>query len=185
MKEWDPLASAVAIFEETKRQQRQTEGMLRELATTTARIEQLSRTLPETLSKEVGKAIPSAADVASALMTTNWAEANKNADIAANRYERAIRFSSRRIAGLALGCTFLGAGSMVVIGLWVLPSGETSARLKLEAEEYKSKIAAMRKHGGDAALDYCTDSKGRKRLCIQVDESVKSNRKGYRIIKGY
>lgn len=185
MEKWNQLESAVALFEETHRLQQKTVVLLQALTKIAERYESLEKSLPTAMSSKLEKALPSAADIASTLMVKTWIEAEKNAKRAAARYERAIKFSSLRIAGLALGCALAGAGSMIGIGMWVLPNAETVAKLKLEEEQYRSKIESMRRFGGDATISYCTDTQGRQRLCIQVEESSRTSFKGYRIIKGY
>lgn len=177
--------AAAAVFEESARQQRATKEVLTAISATIRHFQAQTDALPHQVLKSVDQALPAAAGKAASSIASKWTDANKHADKATKAYQEALRWSPWKIAGMAMFCTLCGIFGMVVTARSVLPQADVVAALRIEEANLRQKIQQLTGNGGFANVVICYDTRNRKRLCVQIDESARVPNKGYRVIKGY
>lgn len=185
MENWDPLRAAITLFETSERQQQRTEELLAKVQLATERLNIVTRGLPQQLTNEMGAVLSTAAINAAGQIASNWTEANEHAERASAAYQSAARWAPARVFMLAFACFALGVGGMIAVGCWVLPKGEAIAAWRSEEAALKANVDVLRQQGGRVNLVECKDSQSVRRLCVQVDETAKTNLRGYRVVRGY
>jgi hypothetical protein len=140
--------------------------------------------LPDAMARHLDTQLPDAASKAAKMIASKWTEANLHADQATRAYRQATADARQLVFGATIAICCIVACALVALALWILPSWEEVARMQQQKAELEATIKLLNKQGGQANVYSWTDNRGRVRLCIRVDESVKPPQ-GMRVIKGY
>lgn len=183
MATFDALQAAIALFEESQRQQRRNAQVLEQLERCVHEYAALTHAIPVTVSAKLNEVLPNAASVAAAQIAANWTDANKHADRATQAYEKAIRLSPLISFGLAALAILIVAGTTTFVVSRYVPDGTTITMLRMEEAELRTKIAVYKKFDSLVQPEECTDTRGRPHICIAINDKIKLNKKGYRAIR--
>lgn len=184
MNEWNPLQAAIALFEESERQHKRNSELLNRLNNAAARYEAAAALMPAQIAKQLNEVLADAASNAAKQIASKWTAANEHADRASVAYAKAAHMAPWHVFLLAALGMVVASGAMIFIAFRIVPNPDTVIAWRMEEANLRARVDLLEKRGGNTRLAYCNDSRGRQHLCIAVDETMKTNLNGYRIIRG-
>jgi hypothetical protein len=161
------------------------EDLYAQIAAAAEALKVTSQRLPSVMARDLEEKLPQAADKAALTIASRWTEANKHAERATEAYKKATDLARKAIYGGAAIMLMIMAAGIIFLGKWVLPSLDQLAQKRLEIAQMEQTINQLTKKGGRANVIPCSDIQGHPRLCVQVDDSVKTATRGLRVISGY
>ncbi len=178
---YDDVGMALALALE---HQEQAETMLRELRTSLTRLSQETDRVAPAARQAVTSSLDGAAQEAARLLSRHFQEANRQANSAAERYERAAKSQPIQGAILVVGSLAVLVFGLVALGEMALPTQTEIAALRSERADLVRDIANLESAGARAHLTTCVTPRGHKKPCVRVDDSMRFYAGGhtYRII---
>lgn len=147
-----------------KAHQSQVDAKIAQLQRAADQLRELADTLPRHAQTAVMKSLSGAADQAAHDLSTRFAEAEKQARLAGERYERAARWFPGSVVAMAVG-----AMSVLILGCWglaflVVPTAREIRNLTEQRDQLTAEVAALEARGGGLAWADCEGQR-----CFQVE----------------
>lgn len=125
------------------------------------------KTVQENVDAKIREAMDGAASEAAKLLAGKFSVANKQAELAAERYESAARTIGLRLAAMIIVACVVTLGLATYLIRHSYPSQAEMQALRDERQQLQETISILDRRGG-RAITTCVDAKQQQHLCAYV-----------------
>lgn len=185
MEEYDEIFEALRrVLEAAEYHQSVANSSIKAMSNATAKLDGMTEEVREQIHREMRASLNSASAQAVKILTEKFANANKYAEQATERYKRAASWSAWKVS-----ITATISGIFVIIGIIFLlqktiPTYAEIRVLQAEKWQLETEISELEKINPRVQLTNCID-KRRERLCVKINEKAPEYEEGYRILDGH
>jgi hypothetical protein len=135
-----------------------------------AKLERRAEELRGQIRQEVKTSLESSIESAFGILTKKFQDADKYADQAAKRYEKAVRWAAWKVFAVAVMIGLSLIFAEVLLLQQTVPTYSEIISLRAEKQGLEATISDLAKRGGRIQLNVCGDQY--KRLCAKIDEQA-------------
>lgn len=185
MEKYDEIFEALRrVLEAAEYHQSVADSSIEAMSNATVKLDCMAKELKGQIHREMEASLNSASEQAVDILTEKFSSANKYAKQASEHYKRAVSWAAWKVFTVATISGLFVINGTILLLQQTIPTYPEIKALQEKKLRLESEISELEKLNPRIQFSNCID-KGRKRLCVKIDEKAPEYEEGYHILDGH